>query len=411
MKNKQKEPVLILSLAGLAVILAGCMIFFEVAGIRGTIDFLQERSRVLTAFGIFSTLPRWFLFAWLSGTLLVLCGYGIYRTKTQKKRYGVLILGLFIAFWVNMLCCPGSSFFWYMTLVVVGLFALANIPPAIGNAITRHLVTQTSTSGDGAASCRRKLCQMEWVRFFPLKRFLAACMWILCLALAVIGTIASYRKPEADSLAVVLLLLAVAAWTARNVWCYVTLPCHCVPVLNRIFSRHELEQLLMEETFTEFPLEDADLQAHMPILVSEHWMFTEGCLISRQLLLGRTILRSTVTSGGVHRRSSRLVFYYLDGSKIQTRKTNLYLTGEKSQAIKKALDQIACISIPASCNQALIAEKYHAILPEMQDPNEKLRYLLTHDSSDMKQELAAALAPNHEPHKKKRSRTAADRNT
>ncbi len=409
MKNQQKKPVLIFSLAVLAVILTGCMIFFDIVGICGNIDFLQETSRIVTALGVPTPLPRWFIFGWLSGTLLVLCCYGIYRLKVQKKRYGILILGLFLVFWSNALWYSGSVFFLYMTLVVVGLFALANIPPVVASAITKHLVTQNLTSGDTASSGRRQLCRMEWVRLFPVKRFLAVCMWLSCLAFAIMGVIASYQKPKVDSLTVILLLLVVAALTARRVWRYVTTPCHCVPVLNKLFARHEIEQLLMGENFAEFPLEDKSLQNSMPILVSENWMFVEGMLISRQLLLGGTVLRSTVTSGGIYRRSSRLVFYYLDGSKILTRKTSLYLTDEKSEEIKKALDQIARISIPSHCNQALIAEKYHTILPELQDSKEKLRYLLIHDISDMKQEFAATIAPNCESHKKKRSQKVAER--
>lgn len=408
MRNQQKKQGFIFSLAVLAVISAGGMVFFDVAGIRGNIDFLQESSQIFAALGIASALPRWFLFGWLSGTLLVLCGYGIYRLKTQKNRCGMLALGLFLAFWLNALCYAGSAFFLYMTLVVAGLFALANIPPVVASTITKGLVTQASTSDDAVFSGRRQLCRMEWVDLFPLKRFLVACIWICCPTFAIMGMIASYRKLESDSLAVILLLLAVAALTARKVWKYVTTPYHCVPVLNKVFSRQEIEQLLIGENFTEFPLEDESLQKHMPILVSEHWMFVEGMLISRQLLLGGTVLQDAVTVGGINRRSSRLVFFYLDGSEIRTHKTGLYLTGEKSVKIKKALDRITHISIPSSCNRSSIAEKYHTVLPEMQDPKEKLWYLLTHDISDIWQEYKTAFAPNCEPHNKKRRQKVTD---
>lgn len=409
MKNKTNEPVLIRSLAVLSVVLAGCMAFFDVVGICQKIDLLQESSCIFTALGIFSTLPRWFVLACLSGTLLVVCGFELYRRKTQKKQYGMRILCFFLVFWFNLLCYTDSVFFLLLTLVVAGFFALAHIPPAVRIAVTRHLAAQNGNHGDPAARCRQKLRQMEWVRLFPVKRFLAGCLWLADLALALLGMIACYRQPAADSLAVVALLLAGAALTAGKVWRYVTLSCHCVPVLNQIFSRHELEPLLVGESFTEFPWEDDDLQKHMPLLVSEHWLFIEGLLISRQLLLGRTILRSTVTSGGIYRRDSRLVFYYLDGSKVQTYKTNLYLSPEKSQVVKKALDQLAGVSIPLSCTPASIAEKYHRFLPEFQDSKEKLYYLLTHDISDRKQEFAAALSPSPKPQKKKRSQKAADR--
>ncbi len=400
----------ILPLSVLAAVSAACMVFFEYAGISGNIEFLQGKSLMLTPWGVFSVPPCWFLCGWLSGTLLVLSSYGIYRLKTQQKRHGILVLGLFLAFWVNVLCGPKSGVLWFMTALVGGLFALANIPPAIGRAITRGLVSRNSEIDDAQAFSSRQLRRMEWVRFLPLKRFFAAAMWLSCPVIAIMGIIAFYHKPEAGTLGVILLLLAVAALTARKAWRYVTTPCQCVPVLNKVLSRQSIEQLLQGEKFELFPFEDEDMKKYMPVLVSENWMFVEGMLISRKLLLGGTVQCTAVTSGGINRKASRIVFSYLNGIQFQTRKTSVYLERERKDEMKKALVQIAQVSIPLSCAQTSIAEKYNAILPEIQEPEEKLRYLLTHDISDIRQEYEAAFAPKDEPRKKKRSQKVSDRN-
>ncbi len=210
-------------------------------------------------------------------------------------------------------------------------------------------------------------------------------------------------------LGVILLLLTVAALTARKAWRYVTTPCHCVPVLNKALSKRDIEQLLQGEIFELFPFQDADLQKYMPVLVSENWIFVEGLLISRKLLLRGTVLRDIVTSGGINRKTSRLVFTYLNGIQFQTRKTNLYLDSERYGEMKKALVLLSQVSVPLSCTQVSIVEKYNAILPEIQDSKEKLWYLLTHDVSDIRQDYEAAFAPNREPHKKKRSQKVAER--
>ena len=408
MKKQQCEQKGFL-LAALTAVSAVCMAFFDYAGISGNIEFLQGKSRILTAWGLVSVPPRWFLYGWLCGTLLVLCSYGIYRLKTHQKRYGMLALWLFLAFWVNVLCYPGFGFLEYMTLIVGGLFAFANIPPAISRAITRSLVSQNSEREDAKVFSQKQLRRMEWVCFFPLKRGLAACVWLVCPIIAIMGIIAFCREPEAGLLGIILLLLTVAILTARKAWRYVTTPCHCVPVLNKTLSKLDMEQLLQGEQFELFPFEDEELQKYMPVLVSENWMFVEGLLISRKLLLGGTVLRNPVTSGGINRKECRLVFSYLNGSQIKTRKTSLYLERERYDEIKKALAQIAPVSIPRPNASPSIAEKYNAILPEMQDPKEKLRYLLTHDISDIQQEYEAMLAPNPEPHKKKKSQRVAER--
>ena len=332
------------------------------------------------------------------------------RLKTHPKRYWVPVLCLFLAFWCKVLCSPGSEVFWYMTVLVGGLFAFANIPSAVGRAITRRLVFQDSEIEQTEAFIHRQLRRMEWVRFFPLKRVLAAGLWLFCPVMAIMGMLAFLREPEKTMPGMILLFLGVAVLTAKRTWRYVTTPCHCVPVLNKVLSKQEIEKLLQGEKFELVPFENADLQKYIPVLVSENWMFVEGFLISRKLLLGGTVLRDGVTSGGINRKASRLVFFYLNGSQFQTRKTHLYLDGKRYDELKNALGQISPVSIPSSTATEAIVKKYNAILPEIQEPKEKLWYLLTHDLSDIRQEYEALSAPKQEPHKKKRSQKAAERN-
>ena len=96
---------------------------------------------------------------------------GIYRIKTQQKSYGKLVLWLFLAFCANTLCLPGSEVLVYMTVVVGGLFAFANVPPAIGKAITRKLALQNSEAQDSPEFIRQQLRRMEWICLFPLNGF------------------------------------------------------------------------------------------------------------------------------------------------------------------------------------------------------------------------------------------------
>lgn len=397
--SKCAQQGLVCLLCALAAGSAACMIFFDYAGISKKFPSLQS-SWAPALQGRVPIPPLWFLCGWLCAGVLVLCGYGIYRLKTQKKRYGMLALSLFLAFWVNVLCLPGSGLLVCMTLIVGGLFALANIPPALGRAIAQSLAAGNSEQEDALAFARRQLRRMEWVRFFPLKRALAACVWLVCLALAVMGLTAFYRQAEADLLVTALLLLAAAVLTAPKVWRYAAAPCHCVPVLNKALSRQEIEQLLQKEKFERFLFEDADLQKGMPVLVSENWMFAEGALISRKLLLRGSVLSNTVTSGGINRRASRLAFLYLNGAQFKTRKTALYLgQGQRCAEMKKALAQIAGLSLSASCTAADAEKKYDAVLPEIRDPKEKLRYLLSHDIEKIRQEYMAAFPPKTEPNK------------
>ncbi len=269
-QGEQKKQGLLFPLATLATISAVCMAFFDYAGISGNIKILQHESLILTPWGLFSIPPHWFLYGWLCGTLLVLCSYGIYRLKTQQKRYGMLACFLFLALWMNVLCYPGSELFWCMTVFVSGLFAFANIPPAISRTITIGLLSQNSEIGDATVLSQKQLHRMEWIRFFPLKRGLAAFIWLLFPIIAIKGMIVFHHEPRSAMINIILLLLSVAILTARKAWRYVTTPCHCVPVLNKILSRQDIEQLLQEENFELYPFEDEELKKYMPVLVSKN---------------------------------------------------------------------------------------------------------------------------------------------
>lgn len=375
---EEKKQGRIRVLAVLAAAAAICTIAFDYIGISGNIESLQGESWMIAPWGVVSVPPRWFLLGCLFGTLLALCCYAIYCIKTQQKRYGRLLLWLFFAFWVNMLCLPGSEILVYMTAVVGGLFAFANVPPAIGKAITQKLALQNPEKQVSPEFIRQQLWRMEWVDLFPLKRILVACAWLACPIIAMIGMIA-HHKAATGGMGVVLLLLVAAALTARKAWDYVTTPCHCVPILNKVFSKQEIEHLLRTEVFELYPFENKTLQEYVPILISDNWVFAEGLLVSRKLLISAAVC-SIGISGRISQQKSRIEFLYLDGNRFVTHKAAIHLKRAQYSEIKQVLKH--CCKAPTSGTTKSTEEMFNAILHEIEDRKEKLWYLLTHDTSD-----------------------------
>ncbi len=197
--------------------------------------------------------------------------------------------------------------------------------------------------------------------------------------------------------------------TAKKVWGYVTTPYHCVPVLNKVFSKQEIEHLLQAEVFELYSFENKTLQEYVLVLISDNWVFVEGLLVSRTLLISATV-RSIGIGGRISQQKSRLEFSYLNGNQFVTHKTALYLNRAQYSEIKQVLKQCCKAPVPASGTTKSAEEMYNAILPEIEDHKSKLWYLLTHDISDFQYKSETASETNCKPYKKKRSQKEAERN-
>ncbi len=337
--------------------------------------------------------PRWFLHSTAAGMILVLCLYGIYRTKSEKKHYVMLGFCLLIPYFGIPLLVGEAFFLLYLIVFIGGMFAMANLPGKIGRALTYKLLAeQERFQTDMEGSAEKKLKRIEWIRCFPLKKVLIGGMWFFCPVMGLLGIVSFFKVPETDSLWVILLLFAVAALTAKKAWRYMLTPYHCMPVVNNILSKEQMQKLLVGEHFREVSFENEDLKKYVPILLSENWALIEGKLISRRLAVSVSIEYSI----SVSRRSTGIKGMYLNGEKFRTRATDIYLGGKYADEMTEKLKEIQQIHFLKSIGilrQEPIREKYGTILPELQDERSKMWYLLTEDISDIQQEYAKMFGP------------------
>lgn len=391
--NKKKYWILLLSV--LAAVCLGYMAVCDYAGLSGNIEFLQQEFFYISRYLGFIKYPYWFIHATLSGMLAVLCIYVIYRIKSSKKRYLTFVLCLFIPYFVNAIFEPGSKNLFFMTICMAvfigGMFAMANLPGIIGRAITKHIASQNSDFQENTeVLCQKQLRKIEWIRCFPLKKVLIAGLWLFSFVIGILGIIAFGKNPQMDFLTTALLLLAIAAFTARKAWRYIITPYHCVPVLNKVLTKKQIQHLLQGEQFDLFSFENEDLQKYMPILLSENWALIEGLLVSRKFAL-----RGDINGYTMGRKISRIGITYLNSEQFQTRTIDIYLQGERSTEVRNLLEHISGIHFPW-CASNKIAQKYNAILPEIKNPQEKLYYLLSHDIFEIKHEYELMFSPKNE---------------
>ena len=396
LSEKEKYLTILLCVVGTALALYVGICHYM--GLFGKMEYFQYQLIIAAGSDVLFC-PRWFLHSVFAGFLLVFCIYGIYRIKTKKKRYGMLILWLFLSWWLNLLFTPGSAMVWIMTVIIGGMFAFANVPSMIGRTITRNLVFKAGDLEKNQEElCRRKLRQAEWICFFPLKKILAAGAWLFCLFVVFAGIVTFLQEQKPEDISYIILFLLIAVFTAKKVWRYVLTPYHCIPVLNKFFSGEELQTLLKGERFEPVSFENEDLQKYMPVLLSENWALLEGMLISRKLLL------TVYTYSG--RKVSYIKGRYLDGKRFDTKTTYLHLHGKRNEELEKVLSQIPRIDFPAICSDK-IAERYGELFPEKKDSKEKLWYLLTNDISEAEQAYQK-MFPSRE-RKKKQNKSNGER--
>ena len=346
--------------------------------------------------------PRWFLHSVAAGMALILCLYGYYRTKSEKKHYVALGFCMLIPYFAIGLLTTGAPLLIFMMIFIGGMFAMANLPGKIGRSLTHKLLAgQENPETNAEQFADKQLRTIEWIRCFPLKRVLIAGMWLFCPVMGILGIVSLYKVPETDSLWVILLLFVVAALTAKKAWRYILTPYHCMPVLNQILSKEQIQKLLVGEQFQEVSFEDEDLKKYVPVLLSENWALIEGILISRRLAVSVYIDFSI----SISRRSSWIKGMYLNGETFRTRSTDIYLGGKYSDEMTGKLKEIRQIHFLNSVwmtRQEPIREKYRTILPEISDEKQKMWHLLTEDISDIQQDYAKMFGPGEKSKKRKK---------
>lgn len=372
----------------------------DIAGISGKIAFFQREFFCVSRYFGVIVYSYWFIHGTISGMLSVLCFYAAYRMKAAKKRYGTLVLCLLIPYFLNLYFKPGSGKLWGMTIfmavIVGGLFAMANVPSMIARAILNRILLQPSDVEDTTEFAKQQLRRIEWIRFFPLKKVLIGGLWFSGFALGLLCISGFLNRMDLVLLLIGWVLLSVAGCMARTVWRYIKMPYHCVPILNKVLSKEQIQSLLQGERFERIPFENKNLQKYAPILLSENWAIIEGMLVSRKLML-----RGDVYSGIIDRVGSRIQITYLSGERFETRMTDLYLSGEYEKEVQDSMYCISKIHFPMIAIEK-IAKQYADVLPEIQNPQEKVWYLITHDISQIKEGYQAVLAPKRNPRKKER---------
>ena len=241
---------------------------------------------------------------------------------------------------------------------------------------------------------------IEWIHFHPLKKLLVFGLWDFGVVLVLRGIwVTATGKIEMDGELFLFLLgtavLVVALF--QKMRHYVCAPYRNIPVLNRILSKKQLEQLLDGEHFEPIKFEDEAMKQYLEIYRSQNWMLIGGKLLSKKLALWVTMHRPG--------NDTSLNVLYLNGMTAKA-KVDLEIRENRYQEFTSVLKELMGYEGPLELygKEEQLAQKFVSFFPEQTSEQERVAAFLSQDVTQIRQDFIQTFSPPPEPKKKKRSR-------
>ena len=318
--------------------------------------------------------------------------------KGRKKSFLPLFLTMILPIILLLLLESYLDIGWIGIALYAGiaafLFGIAWIPQLLNQWTARRLLREESISG------RQQVRIIEWIHFHPLKKLLVFGLWDFGVVLVLRGIwVTATGKIEMDGELFLFLLgtavLVVALF--QKMRHYVCAPYRNIPVLNRILSKKQLEQLLDGEHFEPIEFEDEAMKKYLEIYRSQNWMLIGGKLLSKKLALWVTMHRPG--------NDTSLNVLYLNGMTAKA-KVDLEIRENRYQEFTSVLKELMGYEGPLELygKEEQLAQKFASFFPEQTSEQERVATFLSQDVTQIRQDFIQTFSPPPEPKKKKRSR-------
>ncbi len=384
----------ILKLAGALLALA-YLGFCLYAGITGQFPGMHKKEHVMR----FGDLKNWVSGGISAILIFVLCIHSAMNDRNlqkgrKKSSMPFFLIVLLLSF--PLLLESYLDIGWIGIALYVGiamlLFGIAWIPGLLNQRIARSLLREKAMSG------RQQMQIIEWIHFYPLKKLLAAGLWsfgVLVLLCGIWETAAGEMEMDRQFFLSFLVVAVLVVTLFRKMKRYVCTSCHSIPVLNRILSKKQLEQLLDGEHFEKIPFEDTAMKQYLEIYRSENWMLIGGKLLSKKLALWVTLDRSG--------SDTVLKVLYLNGTTAKA-KVNLEIRENRYEEFTAVLRELAGYegALDLYGKEEQLAEKFVAVLPDCASDQARIAAFLTQDVTEIRKDYIRTFS-KPDTRKKKRA--------
>ena len=316
--------------------------------------------------------------------------------KGRKKSFLPLFLTMILPIILLLLLESYLDIGWIGIALYAGiaafLFGIAWIPQLLNQWTARRLLRDEPMSG------RQQVRIIGWIHFHPLKKLLIFGLWGLGVVLVLRGIwVTATGKIEMDGELFLFVLgtavLVVALF--QKMRHYVCAPYRNIPVLNRILSKKQLEQLLDGEHFEPIKFEDEAMKQYLEIYRSQNWMLIGGKLLSKKLALWVTMHWPG--------NDTSLNVLYLNGMTAKA-KVDLEIRENRYQEFTSVLKELMGYEGPLELygKEEQLAQKFASFFPEQTSEQERVAAFLSQDVTQIRQDFIQTFSPPPEPKKKKR---------
>lgn len=212
---------------------------------------------------------------------------------------------------------------WLLFLAIV---LWVNLPLIVQKSHTNKLINGDYHTSNGP------LKMIEWFRLYPLKKLLLALIWIFCAYQSVRGFRLVWIEKHQEFLWIEVFFICFTLLTVYKIWKYIKTPYHCALILNRAFSKEELENELKNEKFQLVQFKNSQLQCSTRMFVSKNWLVINGNLYAQKYMKN---LRYVFTGS----RNKIWITYYND-KRLILPFSDIDLLGDRGEEMKRILNKI-----------------------------------------------------------------------
>mgnify|MGYP000083240488 CR=1 FL=1 len=222
-----------------------------------------------------------------------------------------------------------------------------------------------------------ELKKLEWQRLYPVKKLLFLGAWLFCVFVVVVMTISFVRDGNIVDFLYGGGICGIAFVTVRPMIKYVRTSYHCMPYLNKIFSKCEQETFVASEEFQFF--ESVEVNNYLfPLGISKHWIYANRRLLSKDLAIFAWL---EATSSLIARNTTPICVLYMTGECVEV-DLGVHLTGKEQIYIHDYLWKEE--GIISAC---LLGDKREEIINLFQKQFDMLKQSMNLDDKEMIKEI------------------------
>ncbi len=394
-RKLSKKTIFKLILALLSLAYLGFCIY---AGITGKFPPMHETEYVMH----FRKLKNWVSGGISSIILAALLVNSAINDLTPKNEHKKSFLPFFIAVFIPIIFLIllesyldiGWAGIILYAVITAFLFGIALIPTVLNKLIARQLLSEKSMSG------KQQMQITEWIHFYPLKKLLLLSLWCFGIVLILRGFwVVSIGKIEMN-VEIILFLLGITILDGvflRKIKRYVSTPYHCIPMLNHILSKNQLEQLLDGERFEPIQSDNHSTNQYSEVYQSQNWILVNGSLFSKKMTLCFTV--------DYRNHDSWLNVIYLNGMTTKI-KVNINSGNTRDHKFRYIMNELIGCKVPLKLyeKEEQLAQKFDSLFPDNISNQERIFTFLSQDVTQIRHDFIQTFSQPIYTHNKKQSR-------